>query len=759
MPVVVDTDAEMSGLAKGQRTVFRNPRGQQNYYVFYQNPGLTTFYYAWSADGVTWNEVNPSISASFTYDFKIREDDGGSQLILWMVMHRGNNVQYRRATIADASNTIVWGNQYTVATTDPILGGKYAAVIARTDNGRIVIAFTDDINVSTEDYRQLKLIGSDDDSANPTWSGVTTWDDPSGDVDNDLKGDVRFGLYQFNSSYPNRVLLCARVPDGTSSTVYRTRSAVPDWNGTVFSNTTAANIETNHADHGKVLSCLVDTDDKSHVIAYDGSSAVLESKKGATAGDDDWGSAETVKGNDVDAASLSIDISTSPDKLYAVYHDVADSSDFHYKTSPVDTVSWGVEQTITIAQDVVALSSAGTDQVGSIHIMGKYGTTVFYHEISLIVEVDSNASFLLAQGQNRTVFRNPRGLQRYYMVYYDTASTELRYAWSSDGESWTKDLTVDAGAKDSYDLKIRDDGSQLRIYLVYHEGTTVYYRRGSISDASSTISWAAEDTVVSSVTDILSGSHCCAIADTDNDRLVVAFTEDENVATEDYRNVELIGSDGIGDNPAWSGQTQWFDSTTSTNNDLKDEVWFALASFNSSYPNRFLIVARVPGASTTSTYLGLTAVPEWGGSSFTNLTTAGVGSPQNVRRGLVLSGLIDSGDIAHIVFLTGDGDFVSYKAGSTGEDNWGSEVSIRDRVVNDWVDAATLSIDFIASPNVLYAFYHWEPDTTDFNYKTSPVDTISWSSEKTVSYAQDVTALSASERDQMNSIHIAGVRA
>ncbi len=79
-------------------------------------------------------------------------------------------------------------------------------------------------------------------------------------------------------------------------------------------------------------------------------------------------------------------LAESGDDLYAPYHDAADTQDFHYKTTPITSHSWAAEQTITYAQDVVALSSWNRDVLNDLHIGGERATdVVWYHALSVAV--------------------------------------------------------------------------------------------------------------------------------------------------------------------------------------------------------------------------------------------------------------------------------------------------------------------------------------------------------------------------------------
>lgn len=404
--MVSDVETGSIRLSKGQnRIVFRNPRSSSNerYYVIYEGAG-SILQIEWSSNGTDWTNAATTIhnAAGVFHSFDAKISDTGSELHVYVayICDESGGVRvlnYRRLVISDtddAPGTV--GSESEIATlTFGITGDDLSCSISRVDSGYLVVVYTTDSGTMGNIFRETHFIGSQESTGpeSPTWSGDTLWDDPSSDMDNKDKGEVWAATYQFGSGVRsgNGFLVCARVPHGSSSTAYDVISAVPEWNGTSFSNTTKfAGVTTFGSQAGlHGVSCLVDSNDESHVITGGRGSAIDEpqSRKSASAGEDDWETAVSVTTADIDACSLTIDTSASPEELYAFYHDVADTQDFHYKTSPVDTISWGTEQTITIAQDITALSTAEQDQSGGIHIAGQYGTTVFYHEISLAVPI------------------------------------------------------------------------------------------------------------------------------------------------------------------------------------------------------------------------------------------------------------------------------------------------------------------------------------------------------------------------------------
>jgi hypothetical protein len=372
-----------------------------------------------------------------------------------------------------------------------------------------------------------------------------------------------------------------------------------------------------------------------------------------------------------------------------------------------------------------------------------------------------------AEGHNRLCFRNPRGLKRYYSFYVPdvgAADATIEVEYSTDGVNWanapatvmTFDWDGSIGDIDCFDIKIRDDGSQLEVWVVAigEDGTigglVTKYCYGTIADASSTISWNAVQVIDAALGDEIERLHCVAIARTDNGRLVVAFTEDDTNMGKDYRSINLIGSDGDGAAPNWSGETIWDDPSGDSNNQNKGEVFFGLENFDSSYPNRCLLYARIPEATDVTSYEIASAVPDWNGAAFSNTTQNTGLETGNANTGSFISGLIDESDIAHFVYEGSSKHVRHRKAASAGDDDWGASTLIRTVVGS--LQALTITLDTGPATDWLYVFYRENDELVDFHYKTSPVGAISWSSEATVSIHGAVTRLSSWNRVIENSL-------
>ncbi len=368
------------------------------------------------------------------------------------------------------------------------------------------------------------------------------------------------------------------------------------------------------------------------------------------------------------------------------------------------------------------------------------------------------------RGNNRAVFTNPRSASNGYIyVFYiqnnltsSNPHTELFYKYW-DGSVWSAETTVytNTNAEDcvtAFDVKIHDNGTTLDVFVVLHDSNLndLTYIKGSITDAGSTITFSSDDVIDGSITTDVNAIHSVAIAKTDNDRLVVAFTEDRTTMGKQYRTVNLIGSDGIGAAPTWSGEAKIFDAFDDggTNNDDKDEVFVGLEAFSSSFGDRVLVYARTPDATGTTEYDMSVWIYDWAGSSMLeqaadeNRTTG-----SSLTAGWI-SGIIDDSDKVHIGYRFGT-SVIHVKYPTAG--GLGSET---ETTVNSGqnVDTGSVSIDRVNDE--VYVFYHVIADTTDYNYRKSATGTISFGSEQTITLDETVTTISTSQEAQGGFIHI-----
>jgi hypothetical protein len=353
----------------------------------------------------------------------------------------------------------------------------------------------------------------------------------------------------------------------------------------------------------------------------------------------------------------------------------------------------------------------------------------------------------------RTVWRNPRGLQRYYVLYEAVAVTDLVYRTSPDGDMWSAPITISTNTPNNFEIAIQDTGADLKVFLVVVEGTSIRYRRGSIADTSETIVWDA-DQPVTTVTKSLSRAQTASIARTESGRLVIAYTSDITFEGNLYRTTRLIGSNGDGAAPAWGSSILLHDPSGFTNNRNKDLVIHTMAAYGPSFPDRVLVASHVADPVDTSHYRFVSAAVDWAGSAFVGAT------PTAMRSGVdppdAISCVVDDTEIAHCLVEEAS-DLFSVRSSSPGDDLW--EPFILAVPPERESGRSTLSIDRSASPDILYAIYDKSLVNLDLFYITSPTDAIAWSSEVRIPYAEDISDVGSAIRDYAGGIHVIGQRA
>lgn len=326
MTVTVETSKHL-GVARGQnRVVFRNPRGLKRYYSLYISDGVLLSPQAsvraeYSVDGIDWSGgsnttmfwsgvYDVSVGEVHAFDVKIR--DTGSRLEIFVAGIGYNSLtsdyqlKYCRGVLSDSASAIAWDTADTITNVNDegISGAEYCTALARTDNGELVVAFTEQYRDMGKSYVLTKLVGSDGDGAAPNWSGTITWDDPSGSTNNQNKDGVWFGL---ETTSGDSVYLFSRVPELTTTSNYEVIASSPSWGGTVFNiGTIKRNISSHGADSGKILSGLIDLSGFRHLLYYDHSSASLIHKKGTAAGGPVSTDVHTVFSGDCDACTMAV---------------------------------------------------------------------------------------------------------------------------------------------------------------------------------------------------------------------------------------------------------------------------------------------------------------------------------------------------------------------------------------------------------------------------------------------------------------------
>ena len=357
-PVNLSSSADMGdmGPTGANRLVWRNTRGHQRWYAIYRDRSNFEIDSEWTNDPSVWETaariqtVSTTVPAGNAFSVTSWAEDDGTQFVIWAVYCDLDQIWYRRGTVGDHDNDITWGTQREISTRGTS-GSFPLLAVTRTANDRIIVAY-DQEDASTKD---VYLLGSNNDGDNPTWTSQIM-DNSAFDAP-DLWGS----LDRFDGGNGNRVLFVTRTGGGAAPATYFGTSYVPEWDGTSWTNLGDQDLGTLNVDMCKQLSAMVDSDDRAHCIFYRSIGTELRSIRAATVREDDWQAEVQIQGEDMDGAVLLIDTNPTVDVLYAFYHVAAETADFNYRTSPVDVISWGAEQTVTKAGEIYTGLGGGLD--------------------------------------------------------------------------------------------------------------------------------------------------------------------------------------------------------------------------------------------------------------------------------------------------------------------------------------------------------------------------------------------------------------
>ena len=456
-----------------------------------------------------------------------------------------------------------------------------------------------------------------------------------------------------------------------------------------------------------------------------------------------------------------------------------------------------IEQQINIIdQEVSTTSTTATPTDNSLGLVNfdssKYaGDSVFF---DAVVKCDTcvaggssgeddivNANTARATRFNqRQIIKNPRGQKAWYAFIQigdgnaDTdcldAGEGLRVYSSADGETWTDEgqLTTSgdiAGADCmlTADVFGYDDGSQFIMYVAYAGGSDPggdgdqrdnvqgYYEYLTVADGAATV--AGEGTPDIAAAALIKANYVCI--NRDRQGYIWIGYYDKNEAPDDYAIVGTTTTNPTGD-PAWGTRTILTDLARDigTGDGAGDQGSCEFVNFSSGNLGGMFLV----GKDTTGVdYLYGINIEGYNGSTFD--VTEGVETPTliTIKTGVndstdwPFEAVVDSTDTAHILYqITSTGtSTVSKKASSAGTvEAWGSEITVD----SNTPDTVTLSINWATSPDTLYAFYHY--GTSTVRYRTTPVDTIAWSGESTLTEADNFDFMTASRRDEDGFISI-----
>lgn len=348
--------------------------------------------------------------------------------------------------------------------------------------------------------------------------------------------------------------------------------------------------------------------------------------------------------------------------------------------------------------------------------------------------------------QGRHVFRNTRGLKYYYAFVCDSANGKIFLYKSSDGSSWSacSPGEISGGTNDAFDFVLYDDGSQMVIYVVFGYATVdevIYYRRLTIADSAS-------DPTIGALTEVTSGAgkdtgkrRSPTIIQDRNGYVLIAYLQWEDPT---YYNVYVIGTTTTnpGDSPTFSTEVLVESTTISNYYDART----AMVSFGGSGD----IGGIIYSFATTADQMKVRGrdITSFDGTTISLGTSADISDGYGTHQHYPFIAVNDSSNYAHVLYDDPSGSYAgtrSKKSSSASTvEAWDSNIQV------DSTEPQSLSLSIVGSN--LYAFYHH--GTTNVRYKTSPVGTISWSGENTITESADLDYLSSSYREYESNLHL-----
>ncbi|MFQ5985797.1 MAG: hypothetical protein ACE5KQ_00365 [Thermoplasmata archaeon] len=341
--------------------------------------------------------------------------------------------------------------------------------------------------------------------------------------------------------------------------------------------------------------------------------------------------------------------------------------------------------------------------------------------------VDLNASTPTATEQSRKVFKNPRGLTNYYVFYLDDTDTFVRYAYSADGSAWTAGnaasanaLEMTTGDASSWATAIYDDGSQLHVYLAYEKDTNdrMAYRHGTISDTNTTITWATEQ----SFGGYSQQAYGVSLTLASNGRLFMAWS-DERVPTSEAMRVFAFDTIPAGD--------------------LVSGAHAALAE-----SDRLMVTANPTG---TTNEINAVYQEGTGILNAVKVTSDGTaptfGTKSEVTGMSLTRGKISAATDTQVSPKT----HVALRNGTLVEHRTYDEasgLSAPTTVLAATPDSVSVAVDETSSPDKVFVFYVKNGVAGSIFFRTSPVDAVSFGSERTISDGSEgIDYLSAGVKD------------
>ena len=343
---------------------------------------------------------------------------------------------------------------------------------------------------------------------------------------------------------------------------------------------------------------------------------------------------------------------------------------------------------------------------------------------------------------SRLVFQNPRGLHRYYAMYYYGGDFTWWYEYSSDGISWSIPQSSTDGGLGSGSWWINDTGSLLVVHFVATDliGSKLLYLRGTIADTAQAITWSAGQIVDPGGNN--ARNFGLSVTRTASGRPVITAVKEVFVNPTYRYEVRGWGADADSSAPVWKSTT-----LIPSVNSLAQQN----AGFTSAYATTgdYVSVAgsAARGINPSSPWDVTWTRASWNGITWSTgpVTVLRSGEAQARPPSLVLD---EAARPQALVAYPGPTPQLIHYRGTVPDGTTYQTYVLSTQVVT----SSTLSVDRSVNPASLKAIYHY--GTTNIYWKSSSsFATFSWGPENTISWSQTATDLSSSQRECLGRVH------
>ena len=348
MPSTINTFPDFTDINNDEhRIAFKNTRGQLNHYALGNvfdgvNYNFSLFK---SSDGVTWSSAgtirayatNILQTASLTFF----EDAANSRTVVCV-------------TWWDASGAVenIFVEAWPIADSGTNLGSRLWTATLETDEGRVPV-----VEIGRRSGREYLWVvykftvtskGNKGNTLHNVVAKCTTTTFPVTTPTFSARQTIFTNPTHLNQTWPTIAPLSSThdmLIAWTEGTDNKISGIEYSWNGSAFSSGTS-NSATYTATSTDMSALIVDSSNVGHVVYLSGSTDVLHRKWTVGAG---WSSPTTVYSSTetINGLNISVDLTSSPNKILVTYSRTPTDGVVYYKTSPVDTISFSAEQSVT----------------------------------------------------------------------------------------------------------------------------------------------------------------------------------------------------------------------------------------------------------------------------------------------------------------------------------------------------------------------------------------------------------------------------